>query len=169
MLHPARLWIYRLATCWMPETRLFGLKAALLRWCGAQVGTNVRINSSARISGNGQLIIGDNVWIGPGAYVSSEHPEVTITLEDSVGFGPRSMLITGYHHITPDEEQICGPGAFANISIGAGSCVYAGVIILPGVTLAPKTIVTAGAVVTKSNLQPKAMIGGLPAKTLKTF
>lgn len=45
MLHPARLWIYRLTTCWMPETRLFGLKATLLRWCGAQVGTNVRINS----------------------------------------------------------------------------------------------------------------------------
>ena len=49
MLRPARLWIYRLATCWMPETRLFGLKAALLCWCGAQVGTNVRLNSSVHI------------------------------------------------------------------------------------------------------------------------
>lgn len=49
MLRPARLWIYRLATCGMPETRLFGLKADLLCWCGAQVGTNVRLNSSVHI------------------------------------------------------------------------------------------------------------------------
>lgn len=168
-MRPSRLWIYRLITALLPETRFFGLKVRLLRWCGAQIGTNVRINSSARFAGNGKLIIGDNVWIGPGVYVSSGHPKATITLEDYVGLGPRSMLITGYHHITPDEPQICGPGAFANISIGAGSCIYAGVIILPGVTLAPKTIVTAGAVVTKSNPQPKAMIGGIPAKLIKMF
>lgn len=54
MLRPARLWIYRLATCWMPETRLFGLKADLLHWCGAQVDTNVRLNSSVHITGDGQ-------------------------------------------------------------------------------------------------------------------
>ena len=53
-MRPSRLWIYRLITALLPETRLFGLKAALLRWCGAQVGTNVRLKSSVHITGDGQ-------------------------------------------------------------------------------------------------------------------
>lgn len=70
-LRPTRLWIYERLTHWLPETRLFALKTRLLRWCGATVGANVRINSSARFSGTGFLEIGDDVWIGPTCHLVS--------------------------------------------------------------------------------------------------
>ena len=63
-MSPCKLWLYRLMTGWLPETRCFGLKAALLKWCGARVGRNVQVLSSAIISGDGTLIVGDDVWIG---------------------------------------------------------------------------------------------------------
>ena len=53
------LWIYSLIVHLLPETRCFGLKAFLLRRCGARIGRNVRINSSVRILGTGRLEIGD--------------------------------------------------------------------------------------------------------------
>lgn len=48
-----RLWLYSLFCRLLPETRFFALKASLLRWCGAKVGKNVRINSGARFCGGG--------------------------------------------------------------------------------------------------------------------
>ena len=76
-LSPFRLWLYRIVAARLPETRAFGLKARLLRWCGAEVGRNVRINSSAGVSGTARLRIGDNVWIGgsvtilPGVHIGN--------------------------------------------------------------------------------------------------
>lgn len=42
-----KLWIYKMLTWWLPESRCHGVKVALLRWAGAKIGTNVRIYSSA--------------------------------------------------------------------------------------------------------------------------
>ena len=66
-----RLSIYSLICRWLPETRCFKLKVAILRWCGATIGKNVRVNSSARFIGNGGLIIGDDVWVGAGCLIMS--------------------------------------------------------------------------------------------------
>lgn len=41
------LYIYKLITMILPETRCFGLKRALLRICGAKIEEGVRICSSA--------------------------------------------------------------------------------------------------------------------------
>jgi acetyltransferase-like isoleucine patch superfamily enzyme len=66
-----RLWIYAMICRFLPETRFFGVKMTMLRWCGAKVGTNVRISSSARFYGGGQLIISNDVWIGTDCVIHS--------------------------------------------------------------------------------------------------
>lgn len=106
-LNSFRLWIYSILTRWMPETRAFGLKVRLLRWCGARIGKDVRINSSAIFSGNGRLIIGDDVWIGPRCYISPVG-DAEIKLGSHIDFGPEVMILTGSHSITPDGEHIGG-------------------------------------------------------------
>lgn len=55
-MKPFRLWLYGLVVRLLPETRAFALKAAVLRWCGAIVGRNVRINSSASFLGIGDWL-----------------------------------------------------------------------------------------------------------------
>ena len=97
-MRPSRLWIYRLITALLPETRFFGLKVRLLRWCGAQIGSNVRINSSARFAGDGQLIIGDDVWIGPGNLLSAVG-SATLTIGSHCDLAPQVTLLTGTHMV----------------------------------------------------------------------
>lgn len=97
-MRPSRLWIYRLITALLPETRFFGLKVRLLRWCGAQIGSNVRINSSARFAGNGQLIIGNDVWIGPGNLLSAVG-SATLTIGSHCDLAPQVTLLTGTHMV----------------------------------------------------------------------
>jgi len=53
----------------LPETSCFALKRGLLRLAGAKIGKNVRICSSVHIMGCGELVIGDDVWIGEKAAI----------------------------------------------------------------------------------------------------
>lgn len=165
-MKPFRLWIYRLLTWWLPETRCFGWKRMLLRWAGAKFGKNVRINSSAVFSGNGGLVVGDDVWIGAGDVISPVAP-ASITIGSHIDFGPGVMIITGSHEIDLEGEHIGGKGKAASVVIGDGCWLGARALILPGVTLADKTLVAAGAVVTKSVNVPCSLVAGVPARIKK--
>lgn len=95
----------------LPETRCFAFKAALLRWCGARIGTHVRICSSAHIIGNGDLQIGDDVWIGSGVFISTVKG-VKVQLGACCDIAPRVSILTGMHKITPDGAHIAGGDGF---------------------------------------------------------
>ncbi len=165
-MKPFRLWIYRLLTCWLPETRCFGWKTLLLRWAGASVGRNVRINSSSVFSGNGALVIGDDVWVGPGAVLSPVAP-AGISVGSHVDIGPAAMVFTGSHEIDPTGTHIGGKGTASSVSIGDGCWLGTRSTILPGVVLAEKTLVAAGAVVTKSVKDSCLLLAGVPAEVKK--
>lgn len=115
-MRPSRLWIYRLITALLPETRFFGLKVRLLRWCGAQIGSNVRINSSARFAGDGQLIIGDDVWIGPGNLLSAVG-SATLTIGSHCDLAPQVTLLTGTHMVGGGYHQAYGRPWLCTLSL----------------------------------------------------
>ena len=161
-MKPFRLWIYRLLTWWLPETRCFGWKRVLLRWAGATIGKNVRINSSAIFGGNGTLIIGDDVWIGGGDVISPVS-SARIVIGSHVDFGPQVMVITGSHEVDTQGDHIGGKGMALDVVIGSGCWLGARSIILPGVSVADKTVIAAGAVVTKSVEEIGTLVAGVPA------
>ncbi len=171
-MKPSRLFLYRLASALVPETRGFAFKRAFLRWCGATVGANVRISSSATILGNGTLTIGDDVWIGSRDFVSAVAP-ATLEIQAHCDLAPGVTLLTGSHRVDPRGEHIGGEGYAASVTVGAGSWLGANATILPGVELPPKTLVAAGAVVTKSPPASEDAVGrllaGVPAVQKKTF
>ena len=168
-MRPSRLWIYRLITALLPETRLFGLKVRLLCWCGAQIGTNVRINSSARFAGNGHLVIGDDVWIGPGNLLSAVG-SATLSIGSHCDLAPQVTLLTGTHTVWGGiTKHMAGTGCARSVSIGDGCWLCARSLILPGVTLAEQTIVAAGAVVTTTCTEPRVLLAGTPAKIAKRY
>lgn len=165
-MKPFRLWIYRLLTWWLPETRCFGWKRFLLRWAGAKIGKNVRINSSAVFSGNGELVIGDDVWIGAGDVISPVAP-AAITIGSHIDLGPGVMILTGSHEVDPRGLHIGGKGMAASVTIGDGCWLGARATILAGVSLARKTLVAAAAVVTKNIEVPCSLVAGVPAEIKK--
>ena len=167
-MKPFRLWIYRLLTWWLPETRCFWVKRFLLRWAGVTVGRNVRINSSAVFSGNGDLCIGDDVWIGAGCRISPVG-QAKITIGSHCDLGPEVMILTGSHEVDLVGLHIGGAGTTSSVTIGDGCWLGARATILPGVTLAKKTLVAAGAVVTKDVETPCSLMAGVPAVGKKVF
>ena len=141
-----RLWIYQLICRLLPETRLFGLKVAMLRWCGAKVGDNVRISSSARFFGGGELIVGDDVWIGTDDIINSVCG-ASVKIGNCCDLGPGVMILTGSHKVDPSGAHIAGEGTVSDVGVGDGSWLGARSLLLPGVKLPRKTLVAAGAVV----------------------
>jgi len=159
------LWIYGLTVRLLPESRCFALKRAMLRMAGAKIGANVRIYSSVRIIGQGSLEIGDDVHIGPETLLYPVAP-AGIRIGSHVDVAPRATILTGSHVRNRGEcEHVAGEGTAEPVEIGDGSWICAGSVILPGVTLPKRTLVAAGAVVTKSIDAEGSMLAGVPAKT----
>ena len=138
----------------------------LLRWAGAAIGKNVRINSSAVFGGNGELVVGDDVWIGARDIICPTAP-ARIVIGSHVDLGPEVMMLTGSHEIDLVGEHIGGKGTASSVVIGDGCWLGARALILSGVTLAEKTLVAAGAVVTKSVDVPCSLVAGVPAEIKK--
>lgn len=163
-----RLWLYSLVCRWMPETRLFGFKVRMLRWCGAKVGKNVRINSSAKFLGNGELTIGDDVWIGTGCRIMPTG-NARIVIGSHCDLAPEVMIITGSHEIDVNGDHIGGKGTAANVEVGDGCWLGARSTVLPGVTIAKKNILAAGSVMITSSEIEKSLWAGAPAKMKKHY
>ena len=167
-LKPFRLWLYRLLVHNLPETRCFGLKVFLLRWCGVQIGENVRINSSAVFSGDGSLTIGDDVWIGAGTFICPVG-DGSVTIGSHVDLGPQVMIVTGSHEIDLSGLHIGGGGSSSPVVIGDGCWLGARALILPGVTLQRKTLVAAGAVMTEGPNVGNCLLAGVPARVRRRW
>lgn len=164
-MRPFRLYVYKLITGILPETRFFKLKAALLRWCGAKVGHNVRINSTTVIQGCGGLEIGNDVWIGPCVHIMTGAGAV-VTIGDCVDIAPHVYIGTGSHEIAVDGCRAAGRGFNKSISIGRGVWLCARTVVLPGVCIGDMAVVAAGAVVTRDVLG-HAVSGGVPCRAIK--
>ena len=106
--------------------------------------------------------IGKNVFINSGAMFTDLGG---ITLEDNVLIAPRVNILTVNHPENPAERRglILKP-----VLIKKNAWIGAGATILPGVTVGENAIVAAGAVVSK-DVPANTIVGGIPAKVLKTI
>lgn len=166
-MNTKKLYLYYWICKFIPPTRGYNLKAHLLRWCGASIGNNVRIVSSAKIMGEFNLIIGDNTFVGHEALLFGPIKS-TIRIGSNCIIGSRVTIVTGTHEFTPDGPCIEGKGTFADVCIEPGSAVSTGSIILPGKTIHNKAHVAAGSVVTH-NVPAFSRVAGVPAKVIKEF
>lgn len=110
-----------------------------------KIGKNVGIGEFAYLGGAGGLEIGDECIIGQ--YFSC-HPENHITTDQHIAIRHQGVTRIG-------------------ISIGKNCWIGSKVTILDGVTIGDGCIIAAGAVVNQS-FPSNSVIGGVPAKLLKT-
>ena len=88
-----------------------------------------------------------------------------ITIEDNVLIAPKVSLLSEGHPLSPNERGSLVPG---HIHIKRNAWIGAGSTILPGVTIGENAVVAAGAVVSK-DVPTNTIVGGVPAKRLKTI
>ena len=163
-----RLWLYRLMTRWLPETRYFGFKATVLRWCGAKVGERVRICSSASFLGIGELILGDDVWVGPMVAIESSG-NAKVTIGSHVDIANGVMITTGTHDIDVQGLHIAGAGCNRSVTIGDGAWIGFCARLLPGTKVAKHSVVAAGSVVTQAFDEDYVLLAGVPAVIKKRY
>lgn len=167
-MNPKRLYLVSLIFKVIPLSRCHNFKSKLLRWCGVYVGKNVEIFSSAKFIGNGEVKIGDNVFIGAEAMISCNKGSC-ITIENYALISIRTILTTGFHPITPDGPRIVSyEGTCSNIHIGQGALCSPYSIILPGITVGKMAHVAAGSVVTK-DVEPYMRVAGNPARPIRNL
>jgi acetyltransferase-like isoleucine patch superfamily enzyme len=88
-----------------------------------------------------------------------------ITIEDGVLIAPKVSLLSEGHPVSPNERQSLVPG---HVHIKKNAWIGAGATILPGVTVGENAVVAAGAVVSK-DVPANTVVGGIPARQIKSF
>lgn len=166
MIKSKRIYLVNLLMEVLPNSGCQGLKAKLYRWAGAKVGNQVEFFQGIKVQGIGELEIGDRAFIGHEVlFMLNEGSKIVI--EESAVVSSRSMLITGFHPITPNGERIIGrDGTCSTVRVCKGAAVLAGCSVLPGVTVGEKALVAADATVTK-DVAPLTLVGGCPAKVIR--
>ncbi len=117
------------------------LRVRILRRFGAVIGTGVLIRHDVKIHWPWKLTIGDDVWIGVGAWLLNLEP---ICIGSNVCVSQEALLCTGSHHAdSPTFEFDNAP-----IVIKDGAWIAVRATVLRGVTIGRDAVVGAAALVT---------------------
>lgn len=106
--------------------------------------------------------IGKNVFINHGC---SFLDIGGITIEDDVLIGPQVKITTENHPLDPEDRSTL---LLKSVRIRRNAWLGTGAIILLGVTVGENSVVAAGAVVSK-DVPANTIVGGIPAKILKSI
>lgn len=166
MINSKRIYIANLLISIIPNTCFQSFKIKLWKWAGVEIGRNVEIFQGAKIHGNGNLIIGDNVFIGHDVTILVNE-DSSIKLCNYCALSTRVLIATGFHPITLYGERIIGrEGTASDIIINSGAAILMDAKILPGVNIGKMALVAAGAVVNK-DVDEYTLVAGVPIKKIK--
>jgi len=155
------------AIIWLlPHPRI---RAAFLRILGANVGPGVRVHRGLLLNaehGFSSLSIGAGVYVGPG---------VTLDLFGPLHLGERTTVSTGAILLThSDAGKSHGnrlvstfPPMRKGLQVGMDCWIGAGVVVLDGCSVGDRSVVGAGAVVTRA-LPEGAVYAGNPARRIRS-
>ena len=110
------------------------------------------------------VVLGDQVIVNVGCYLSGEGG---LVIEDEVLLGPYVQVLSAGHGLGPQEVNIIrNPATMAPVVIERGAWIGAGAIILPGRRIGAGAVVGAGSVVTR-DVPPLAVVAGNPARVMR--
>jgi acetyltransferase-like isoleucine patch superfamily enzyme len=118
-----------------------------------------------------KISIGKNVVIRPNTMLFAEpiYEGGFIKIEDYVLIGSGVQIYTTNHNYNDRNQLIVNQGSTVkDVILKKGCWIGANAIILPGVIIEEGAVVAAGSVVVK-NVQAYTLVGGNPAKLIKSF
>src|SRR3954469_13306929 len=134
----------------------------LSRITGSQIDASTAIFPPFYVNYGKHTTIGKNVFINFDCVFLDFGG---ITIEDGVFIAPKVSLLNEGHPLSPAGRHSLTVG---RIHIKRNAWIGANATITQGVTIGENAVVAAGAVVTK-DVPDNTVVGGIPAKILKTF
>ena len=134
-------------------------KVIVLKLFGAKIGKNVVIKPRVNIKYPWHLEIGDHTWVGESVWLDSLGK---IKIGNNVCISQGAYICTGNHDWSDPAF-----GLFVKqVIVEDGVWIGARTTVLPGVILNPHSIVTSGAVISKST-EAYGIYSGNPAVEIK--
>lgn len=132
-----------------------GIKIALLRLFGAQIGKGVVVKPGVNIKYPWHLKVDNNTWIGERVWIDNL---VLVTIGSNVCISQGAILQTGSHNYKKTTfDLITG-----SITLADGVWIGCGAIVNQGVTAASHSVLTSGSIANK-DLEPYFIYQGNPA------
>jgi len=133
---------------------------------GAQVTLSAGMMTWHDLGEETVLRIGDRCVIGRGSHIVAHH---SLDIGDDVFTGPY-VYITDQNHSYEDVETPIGRQWPVNsaVSIGAGSWLGTGAVILPGTVIGRNVVVAAGSVV-RGKVPDFCVVAGIPARIVREY
>jgi acetyltransferase-like isoleucine patch superfamily enzyme len=112
------------------------------------------------------LQIGDRCVIGRGSHIVAHH---SLVIGDDVFTGPY-VYITDQNHGYADPDVPIGRQMPLNaaVSIGSGSWLGAGSVVLPGTCVGRNVVIAAGSVV-RGSVPDRCVVAGVPARVVRRY
>lgn len=149
--------------------QILGLKRMIHFWLAQRI---LRINSHVKWPVHPSSVFNSpynitrksvlTYFYSPNLYIQAANG---IIVGNNLQVGPGVSLISANHDLLDYDKHISEDA----IQLGDDCWLGANVIILPGVKLGNHVVVAAGAVVSKSFNEDNILIGGVPAKKIKTL
>jgi putative colanic acid biosynthesis acetyltransferase WcaF len=131
------------------------LRCVALRLFGAKIGRGVVIRSRVNITFPWRLEVGDHVWVGEEVLILSLAP---VRIGSNVCLSQRVFLCTGSHNFRSDAFSLITKP----IVVEQHTWVAAQAFVAPGVTVGPRSVVSAGSVVLR-DVPANTIVRGNPA------
>lgn len=139
-------------TRWMPSG---SLRRLALRLAGVRLEPSAVVHQSVRLMARGRLAIGTGSVINRGTLIDNRSP-VSIGRHVSIAHDCR-IYTTGHDHQAPDFGIRTKPVVVEDYAV-----LYAGAVVMPGVTVGHGAVVLPFSVVTR-DVPAMTVVGGVPA------
>lgn len=163
-----RLDVLDLILGFLPRFCCNRLRTKLYQFFGIKIGARTIVMGRMELAGGAgrhkRLRIGTDCQITSPLYADLN---AEITVGNNVALGHHVHLVTTNHEIG-DETRRCGKVSPQPIVIQDGCWIGARATLLAGVTIGKGSVVAAGAVVTR-DVPPNSLVGGVPARLIKSF
>ncbi|WP_298718256.1 DapH/DapD/GlmU-related protein [uncultured Oceanisphaera sp.] len=151
----------------LPSASFTKLGVSLRRFCCGYIfrsqGCNVNIAKGVHFGRGANVSIGKNSGLGEGTYITTLGE---VIIGDDVMIGPQVMILTGGHEYKDPNVLLREQNqSVKSVFIGDDVWIGARAVILPGVSIGNRAIVAAGAVVTK-DVENNMIVAGNPAKII---
>jgi putative colanic acid biosynthesis acetyltransferase WcaF len=165
--YPRGWYVKRLAWEWVDRLLLRLSPRHASRWrifwlraFGARIGIGCNVRPRVRVVHPWLLTLGSHSCLGDAAVIYNLGP---VTIGDHTVLSQEAYICAGTHDYARSDLPLQRPP----VVIGSGVWVCAQAFIGPGVTVGDNSVVAARAVVVK-DVSPGVVVGGNPAKVIKT-